>query len=123
MNKLRKVLEGLFVNFKFTRFLTQVCFYLTISACAFFNLGIANLLIGFLLIATMYVIVVDAGVLANMKNSMNLSIFEACITPLLQVFSIIVLFYTHHFWLLILFTLAEVMYIGCLKLYKKGYLD
>lgn len=123
MSKLRKIIEGLFIDFKLGRFLTQVFFYLTISACAFFNLGIANLIIGFLLVATMYIIIADTEVLANVKNAMNLSVFESCTTPLLQVFSIIVLYHTHHFWLLILFTLAEILYIGCLKLYKKGYLN
>ena len=117
-------LRVIFDNFKFTRFIGQLLFYGGIMACAICNIELVNLLIGVVLIAALYFMVVDPSTILTMQRDFEdtWSTVETFTTPFLQTALIIVLYCTHHRGLLMLFLAVEAVYFCIRNLYKRGHI-
>lgn len=121
---MKNFLRAIFEDFKITRFIGQFLFYGGIMACAICNIELINLLIGVVLVAALYFMVIDPSTVSTMQRDFEdtWSPVEIFTTPFLQTALIIVLYCTHHRGLLMLFLAVEAVYICIRNLYKRGHI-
>ena len=121
---MKNFFEMIFENFKLTRFIGQILFYGGLMACSICNIELINLLVGVVLIAALYFMVVDPSTILNMQRDFEdtWSSVETFTTPFLQTALIIVLYCTHHRGLLMLFLAVEAVYFCIRNLYKRGHI-